>query len=640
MLFIQELRLLRNWSDSEIRKITFRRGINVLWSDPCNEATEDTTNRVHGHAAGKTTFCRILRYLLGEKHFGTEDVEQRIRFTFPDGWAVMRVEVAGESWVLARDYFGRSVAVRAPSIDAVVDTPFDQLPNGTEFYAALNDLALKRVHRRQLPGKTIEVEWLHILPWLARDQESAFRKLCDWRDTTSESEARATSDDDRQFLVRLLLDLLSEEESASFDEQKSLNDSKRKASDELTVQNQGVEYLKGKVAGLVPGGAHGAEIGSMAFTQWKMDFLSSKPRTELGLHLPLIAKAREAEDNLNALTKAINTHYGRLGRLNEEAKELQTKLDGWSVKVRKAKEAELNENLGVPQGVCGRKREEAKGHCPLYQEVPISFSTGIWERKLEEERQQHEQDLARIKAEVVLIGTQLGEAESKLPGCREERDRAQEGLQKVVREDEARMAAWNQKLALFDDLVAEAEAVVTKKGHIDGLEKQIRELREDQKDMKSKVEVDRRVFSDLYDKIVKRICGTDLTGTITFKGKDLSVDVSETTPMRSGGVNALKYVCFDIAAMLYAAQGKGHHPAFLIHDSPRAADMAPLLYSQIFKFLGETEADCPEGSEPDFQYIITTTEPPPEGFTQKPYLLTDQPLRASIPGERLFKCNL
>ena len=643
-IFIAELRLLRHWkpgTESEIRHVTFRRGLNILWADPCNDATENTANRVHGHAAGKTTFCRILRHLLGEKHFGTKDVEQRIRQQFPDGWAVMRVELAGESWVVARAFGGGDVAVRDTDIDAVLSMPIAQLPGFSEYEAALSALALTGLKRRELPGKTTRVEWLHLLPWLARDQESAFIKLCEWRNAVSEADPKATSDDDRQFLVRLFLDLISPEESDSQDKQTALNATKREHTDRLARKLQGIEYLKDKVRPDLPEGvATGDELGVLLFGQWKQAFENTAPRTQLGLHLPLVERARVAEDALRTLDNAIAGHKGELIALEKTTRELQSFADGWDAKVRKAKTAALNEQLGVPAGVCGRKREEAKGHCPLYTEAPLSFGKAVWENLLDAEWAEHTNKLSTHQTEVSRITELLQRAEANRPPLLDAHLQARDALQRAVVEDEMRMEQWRQKLARLSDLVEEKTNADWLEEEIKRVESDIKAMQDLQKDLRRAVERNRSAFSDRYAHIVRRIYGDEVKGAVSFFGRELRVEVSDKNNMRSGGVNALKHICFDIAAMLHSAEGRSHLPAFLIHDSPRAADLSSLLYGQIFKCIGESEVATPAGIEPAFQYIITTTEPPPAGFTQKPYLLTDQPLRASIPAERLFKCDL
>ena len=56
-------------------------------------------------------------------------------------------------------------------------------------------------------------------------------------------------------------------------------------------------------------------------------------------------------------------------------------------------------------------------------------------------------------------------------------------------------------------------------------------------------------------------------------------------------------------------EGKGHIPSFLVHDSPREADLGASIYNRIFDFGHRLENSTPA---PLFQYIITTTTEPPK----------------------------
>jgi len=89
--------------------------------------------------------------------------------------------------------------------------------------------------------------------------------------------------------------------------------------------------------------------------------------------------------------------------------------------------------------------------------------------------------------------------------------------------------------------------------------------------------------------------------------------------------------------MLLSAEGYGNHPRFLIHDSPREADMQKDIYQRFFLYMRELEKKSPK-SGPNFQYIITTTEPPPEELQLKPWLIAK--LDASKAEGRLLKVNL
>jgi hypothetical protein len=97
----------------------------------------------------------------------------------------------------------------------------------------------------------------------------------------------------------------------------------------------------------------------------------------------------------------------------------------------------------------------------------------------------------------------------------------------------------------------------------------------------------------------------------------------------------LKIVAFDLAVMCTSIEGKAHVPAFLIHDSPREADLGLSIYHQMFEFVHGLEA---VGRQPLFQYIITTTTRPPDKLTKKPWLR--ETLRGAPAEERLMRQDL
>jgi len=58
--------------------------------------------------------------------------------------------------------------------------------------------------------------------------------------------------------------------------------------------------------------------------------------------------------------------------------------------------------------------------------------------------------------------------------------------------------------------------------------------------------------------------------------------------------------------------------SFLIHDSPKEADMEPALYDRLFTLALDLERSY-QGRPPSFQYILTTTSPPPVEVAEEPY---------------------
>src|SRR5258708_6235657 len=51
-----------------VREIPLKPGLNIIWS-PDSRSEDDPI----GHGAGKTTFCRLLRFCLGENSFGSSE---------------------------------------------------------------------------------------------------------------------------------------------------------------------------------------------------------------------------------------------------------------------------------------------------------------------------------------------------------------------------------------------------------------------------------------------------------------------------------------------------------------------------------------------------------------------------------------
>src|SRR5690242_9530533 len=87
-IWIRKLSVLSHWpptKESELRVITLHRGLNILWAESKDDPEEP---RIGGHGAGKTTFCRFLRFILDERQPGTTEFRQDFRSIHPDGWVL------------------------------------------------------------------------------------------------------------------------------------------------------------------------------------------------------------------------------------------------------------------------------------------------------------------------------------------------------------------------------------------------------------------------------------------------------------------------------------------------------------------------------------------------------------------------
>ena len=100
-------------------------------------------------------------------------------------------------------------------------------------------------------------------------------------------------------------------------------------------------------------------------------------------------------------------------------------------------------------------------------------------------------------------------------------------------------------------------------------------------------------------------------------------------------IESLKVIAFDLAVICMSIEGNTHIPAFLVHDSPREADLGLSVYHELFHFAHNLER---QGSQPLFQYIITTTTRPPDELVHEPWLR--ETLRGAPAEERLLRRDL
>ena len=141
------------------------------------------------------------------------EFRQEFRRIYDDGWVLAEVIIENELWLV-----GKTLGDRGRHHFAIRGTdtqhPFEEQPpsGGYEDYQkALETAALGRLEIRSLSGSGRTLKWVHLLAWLARDQEAHYSNLLAWRDTASEPEGQDLSAADRENLVRLVMGLLTEQ---------------------------------------------------------------------------------------------------------------------------------------------------------------------------------------------------------------------------------------------------------------------------------------------------------------------------------------------------------------------------------------------------------------------------------------------
>ena len=132
--WVRHLRILSELKAGEefiVRKVELRRGLNIVWAAHQSAGPDNALFRdgVAGHTAGKSTFCRLLRHVLGDGGFAPDAVKRRIRSKLPTAWVTAEVVIDDVRWVVARPLgIGRSpFCLRDRSIDDATDEKADRL---------------------------------------------------------------------------------------------------------------------------------------------------------------------------------------------------------------------------------------------------------------------------------------------------------------------------------------------------------------------------------------------------------------------------------------------------------------------------------------------------------------------------------
>jgi hypothetical protein len=138
-------------------------------------------------------------------------------------------------------------------------------------------------------------------------------------------------------------------------------------------------------------------------------------------------------------------------------------------------------------------------------------------------------------------------------------------------------------------------------------------------------------LGDLFSYVCRGLLGNQVKAALVLSGQGLKADVE----VGGMAMESLKAIAFDLATLLMSIEGRTTLPAFLVHDSPREADLGEAIYHRLFRLMQRLER---LSDEPPFQYIIATTTQPPEDLCQEPFLVAE--LQGAEVDGRLLRRNL
>lgn len=629
------VRRLTIWKEPgvPVRTIELRPGLNFIWSPDPADAGDGHEAGELGHGAGKTLFCRLLRYCLGEDRFAPDDQRFSINTEFLNGWVSAEVILMGTPWGVLRPLgVGRGhFAVE----DVLPEQLFKRLNEPTGMVPLLNAIENKVLTAKVatlMPVEHPHDAWRVALAWLTRDQECRFDHVLDWRaaESDSDSPTRSMSRGRLQEALRVLIAAISPEEIELHEAVSAQSEAHKTKIQEVGRRQWACEQLRReitRVVGLtpaeVPEGRLCLDVLARAAKQQLAQASKVNPTVDVSNLDELRQRWRDAEQRVTELEKKQAVLESSLPIHEVLLAQYQSELPASSVRVRDA-EMPTCQMCEVPID------QVLVQGCKLSHQLP----------NLEALRQRHAALAKQIAEQQTVVGDakeSMGNVKRQLPSARITRDGLRQALTKAEQLNNTRSSAWFQGTKSLDDikrLTREWDELEQAQRDTARLVTQMEEKRERMGAFREQQAVIFDRLSTYFDTVIHTVVGPMASGRVTLDGNGVKLAVQLGGERSTAAIESLKVIAFDIAVMCMSMEGVTYLPAFLVHDSPREADLGLSVYHRFFNMVGALEGR----EQSAFQYIVTTTTQPPPAFQKQPWLR--QELRGAPSNERLLRCDL
>lgn len=630
------------WSEPErlVREVELRRGLNVIWSpDAGTEEGILGTAEASGHGAGKSLFCRLIRYCLGEHGFATSDLTDRIGRRLVEGWVGIELSLEGQTWGIVRPlgHSKKSRVGRCPPEQLL--QPGKNRPGVSVLLEAISEKILDQGIETHMPGSKEFRGWLTALAWLSRDQDCRFGHILEWRHTATESESPVLglSKESHLIAVRLLLGIVAPRELIARRELDETEAQAKRTARALDQLAEDIAAASKRLAAAFP--SADPTLGPLWVTALQDQAAKREDATEAKLDelmvLPEVARREEERHHalreLAELWARASASLPLLELLRKEHETLRTRRAALPVATRpsKAKPAAKGSKTGAAKKSPKTTQALAEAEHDTSTCAVCRASTDRTVLVAELEALEH-----RLASEEIAI-EQRKLDETHLVAKAAAIAKELEALVAAARADQKRARdAWYEARRLREDAVGLAKNLVeqgTLTLELEQLGRREAALNEEVEALRKLHERDLARFEALFRYVCKGLLGTERDASLTMSADRLRAQVS----LGGTAMESLKSVAFDLAAMLSSIERPTSLPAFLIHDSPREADLGASHYQTIFRFVRELEG---LGEQPPFQYIITTTTDPPKELLGTELIRLE--LSGSTPKERLLKVDV
>jgi hypothetical protein len=595
-----------------VNDIPFKRGLNIVFGEEKASPQQITAS---GHGVGKTSLCRLIRYCLGEQHFGRKRSVAAIRNDFPTGWVGAEVFIEGQLWSVLRPFSvgpwpraGRNMSVEELAAQKQQDVPFDM------FESALADAVMSRMPRKGQVVTGTSVTLAHLLPAFTRDQECRLESVWKWRSERSNSDSpslpRPKVDGSR--VIRAILGLLDLDEvraQEDVDTETTRSTNLRPQIDDRLKEPQFwvTRLNKALVDQGVPDVA--ADAGALFSPQNRVAGYLGELRGQLkGVTEQLTTATAEREGLLVEINR-LEQERARLVALQglqkkkgdtaaqytEDERNLLKELEALSKGVQSCRYA------NYPFRNCEHMAThlaDLKGAKPVAPKV-ISNA---------------DQKMADLASAIKEIDQQLKAPRgrmTKLAGEIEQNTSKQRDLDRVIDAIER----LEKEVDHYAGVIAGSERdeeLDTLREQMNTSEDRLARFSATLETIRSRTSKQFQTMVGLYSTIISEAISPEYSGEIIISADEVEFEIRRKAAIGGEAVESLAVVLADICGLLASTEGAANHPGFLMHDSPREADLGAGLYHRVLSLMVRAHSVLGGDDNAPFQYIMTTTTPPPD----------------------------
>jgi hypothetical protein len=567
-----------------------------------------------GHGNGKTTFCRLIRYCLGEKSFGQQHVVQEVKHCFPEGHVGAIVVLDGLEWAVIRHLGGRGrdIAKQGVSVAELIGS-IDSVPYA-QFMKQIENVGLAALKQIDVLSSGQSIQWLHLLAMCSRDQESRYDRFWNWRHVRSDSGSPKLTKNDASLCVRAILGILDPEETQLRLRQEQVQAELGQVREQIKEVRREPAYHVTRLRtalvsefGVQSADTAALDSGELFDIDSSMEARMQELRSELA----------EIEENMNPLNLQINmaTVQYREQLETQEQHEAASKAtaDGSASIVDDLDTLRKRRDLLITTSI-----KECKPGRILFGDCQhVREHLSDTERQLKDEQctilkevSERDQIETNLSNQARRLSNPLNRLRSLLDDLNDQKDKLLE-RRTAINELLRRMPSTSADLQRWHRILKNEEEYHALTSLVDTEEKKLAELESAKTRLAELLtRQDQRIkqIESRFHEIVQQTITVNFKGQVDVDEGEIAFKISRERSLAGEAYETLAIILADLSILLESHLDSVCHPGLLIHDSPREADLYVRLYERMLDLAFSKMSDDPVNSP--FQYIVTTTTIP------------------------------